>query len=428
MLFGLLALLPALITPAHAAACVAFDASWNLYAFGGSQDVGLGASSSWGAPAVKPLTTSGRPPWTGTSSSCHLSQYNNALYVLGADSSDLSKVYIYDFAANTWSTQATSSAPSSLGGRASSVLDHDTNVFFTLPGNGAGLSQLDMGTIKATAQSSSVAWQGVSDPSFSTSGYTPVAALASNHISYFGAPGTPAGSTNIFIIHFSQFQIAPQRFPVSSNNASFPSNAAFAATIPDAQNNAGTQMFYVPADSSNAYVVTHWTNPGDYTSTSGAPFSVSMINTTQTFPAPSVLDTASYYAASPSDVVQITSGGDIYYAAGAISNYMVSSSAKWTKMSYSLTGVSGGSSSSNSSSSSSASASGSATSSGASASGSGSARASSTSGGSAASSVSSGAAAATSSRSSGINTAGVMRLELVGAGLGMVALGMALVL
>lgn len=32
----------------NAATCVQFDTQWNLYAFGGSQDVGLGPSSSWG--------------------------------------------------------------------------------------------------------------------------------------------------------------------------------------------------------------------------------------------------------------------------------------------------------------------------------------------------------------------------------------------
>lgn len=48
----LAALLPllALTAPAlvNAATCVQFDTQWNLYAFGGSQDVSLGQSSSWG--------------------------------------------------------------------------------------------------------------------------------------------------------------------------------------------------------------------------------------------------------------------------------------------------------------------------------------------------------------------------------------------
>jgi hypothetical protein len=65
MLFALLSLLPALVSPAQAAPCVAFDASWNLYAFGGTNDVGLGAASSWGGEysvlctmiVIHPVTT-----------------------------------------------------------------------------------------------------------------------------------------------------------------------------------------------------------------------------------------------------------------------------------------------------------------------------------------------------------------------------------
>jgi hypothetical protein len=43
-LFALAALLPSL---ASAATCVQFDTNWNLYAFGGSEDVSLGAASNW---------------------------------------------------------------------------------------------------------------------------------------------------------------------------------------------------------------------------------------------------------------------------------------------------------------------------------------------------------------------------------------------
>jgi hypothetical protein len=42
-----LAALP-FIASAGAVPCVQFDASWNLYAFGGSEDVKLGGSGSWG--------------------------------------------------------------------------------------------------------------------------------------------------------------------------------------------------------------------------------------------------------------------------------------------------------------------------------------------------------------------------------------------
>lgn len=136
------------------------------------------------APTAQTLTTTGRPPWTGNTTQCLLSQYNNALYVLGGDASDLTKIYIYDFGGSSWSTQTTSSPPPNLGSRSASVLDHDTNVIFTLPtGSGASLYQLDLGNVKASASGSAIGWEAVEAPSFSMDGYTPTAAEASNHIS-----------------------------------------------------------------------------------------------------------------------------------------------------------------------------------------------------------------------------------------------------
>jgi hypothetical protein len=178
-------------------------------------------------------------------------------------------------------------------------------------------------------------------------------------------------------------------------------------------------MIFIPDDFSNTYLVSHWTNPGDYSSTSGAPFATDLINSTQILPAPSDKDTQAAYAASPSDVVQIASNGDIYYIAGAIANYQVASGASWTKMGYSLTGLGGGASSSGSSSSMSGSAS---------ATGSGSPSASSTGSGSgsAASSASSGAASATQSANAASSMTG-MRLDIAGAVMGLVTLGMLLV-
>jgi hypothetical protein len=64
------------------------------------------------------------------------------------------------------------------------VLDHDTNVIFTLPGGGGSnnLYQIDLSSIKAAA-GSSLAWESLSAPTFSTTGYEAVMAEASNHIS-----------------------------------------------------------------------------------------------------------------------------------------------------------------------------------------------------------------------------------------------------
>ena len=41
-----------LFAGAGAVPCVSFDASWGLYAFGGSEDVKLGTSDSWGCAFV----------------------------------------------------------------------------------------------------------------------------------------------------------------------------------------------------------------------------------------------------------------------------------------------------------------------------------------------------------------------------------------
>lgn len=135
-----------------------------------------------------------------------LNQNANALYVLGADASDLSvsrsvcffhslrqtdtrkKLYIFDFGASSWSVQSTSSTPGNLGGASGSSLDHDTNVIFTLPssnGTDGSLWQLDLASAGITnaAQGSAVAWEAVSSPPFGISGYQPTLGAASNHIS-----------------------------------------------------------------------------------------------------------------------------------------------------------------------------------------------------------------------------------------------------
>jgi hypothetical protein len=122
------------------------------------------------------------------------------------------------------------------------------------------------------------------------------------------------------------------------------------------------QMVFVPNDFSDSYVVSHWTNPSTYSSTDGAPFATSLINTTQILPAPSSQDTNAAYAASPYALAQIDSSGNIYYMTNPVgSDFTVQSGASWQKMSYSLSGAgSGSSSSSNSTTSGSASGSGSA--------------------------------------------------------------------
>ncbi|WVQ94465.1 hypothetical protein IAU59_001544 [Kwoniella sp. CBS 9459] len=421
---ALFSLLSAFALNVNAVPCVQFDASWNLYAFGGDQDVKLGSNTSWAQPAVSPLTASGRPPWTGDNAQCILSQTNNAMYVVGGDSGDLSKVYIYNFASDSWSSQSTSGAPSDLGNsRSSSILDHDTNVIFTLT-MGSGLYQLDMSSVTNAASSSALAWEAVSSPSFTQTDYTVTAAQAANHVFYFGVPGTAAGSANVFIVHYAYFQPDAQKF----SGTAFPNSAGQAISIPNESDNVPYSMVFVPNDFSNTYIATHWTDLGDYSVTTGAPFATDLINSTQTVAAPTSQDKAASYAASPYDLVQIDTTGQIYYYGNVISSdYSVPQGGSWQKMNYALTG---GSSSSSNSASSSAAASGSATASGASsATQSGSATQSAT--GSTSRSGASASASASASAGSGGNSAAgrsIARGDVVGLALGVAAIGASLLL
>lgn len=92
-------------------------------------------------------------------------------------------IYVFNFDAKSWSKQSTSSAPDL--GTGTSILDHDTNVFFSLPsGASSSLYQLDLGGITNAATGNAVAWEAVSAPSFQQGGGEGVVmAEASNHIS-----------------------------------------------------------------------------------------------------------------------------------------------------------------------------------------------------------------------------------------------------
>ncbi|TXT11057.1 hypothetical protein VHUM_01808 [Vanrija humicola] len=319
---ALAALLPALVA---AVPCVQFDAQFNLYAFGGEQDVSLGPSSSWSSPTPKPLSTVGRPPWTGTNTQCLLSQSNNAVYVIGADASDA-----------TWSKQTTSGGPTSTGNtRSSAILDHDTNVLFTIPGDSAsGAYSLDLGLITNTA-AGTAAWTAVGTPPFPLTNYKATAALASNHILYFGVPNTAAGSANLFVIHYNYFQPQAQAYP-AVGGSNFPDSSGQATSFLVQNNTVPYQVLFVPDDFSNSYVVTHYTDPGNYNVTTGSPMPATLINSTQILPPPTSKDANAAYAASDSSIVQIDTKGDIYYIADAVTNWQVTPGASWSKLSYSL--------------------------------------------------------------------------------------------
>ena len=55
-------------------------------------------------------------------------QFFNAIYVLGADKSDASSLYIYNVAGKSWSKQSVN-AGSLDTSDFQAILDHDTNVF-----------------------------------------------------------------------------------------------------------------------------------------------------------------------------------------------------------------------------------------------------------------------------------------------------------
>lgn|ERR1700722_6353421 len=57
-----------------------------------------------------------------------------------------------------------------------------------------------MGALTA-ANGSALSWVDVEQAPFTTAGYSPVMALAQNHVHFLDVPGVPAGSADIFVIH-----------------------------------------------------------------------------------------------------------------------------------------------------------------------------------------------------------------------------------
>ncbi|KZT61714.1 hypothetical protein CALCODRAFT_349347 [Calocera cornea HHB12733] len=288
----MLSLLLSLLAPAAvlAAPCVEFDSNFNLYVFGlNGKDVNLGLQSSWASPTSAAVATSGRPPFTGTNIQCFLSQYNNAIYILGADNANPANVYIYDATGNSWSMSQVTAAGVDPASQVS-VLDHDTNVFFSL--SGGNLYQLDFGAITNVA-TGPTSWQAVESPSFQTTGYKPVMALAQNHIHFLDVPGNTAGEANIFVIHFAYFQPEVQSYPAATGNT-FPETHGQATSFFDPNNNVQQQFAFIPDDNSAVYIVN--------------------VENNSTIPLTGPTDTtASTFAASTSALVQLTSAGSLYY-------------------------------------------------------------------------------------------------------------------
>jgi len=281
--------------------CVAFDINWNLLAFGfNGKDYNAGTQDTWSSStgSLTDITTQGRPPFNAVNTTCYLSQFTNAIYVLNADNANPSSIYIYDATARSWSTQTVvegSFDPSSFA----TILDHDTNVFYAY--SNAHIFSLDMALLK-TANSTPIPWTDVQEvdlsadtsgtitPGANTAGYQPVMALAQNHIYFLDLPALPAGSTKIFVIHFSYMQPAPQSF------GNFPTTHGKTASF--FLNEGVQQEFaFIPDDGSATYVINVESN------------------TTKTLTGPSQQDPFATYTASTSALVQLTKSGKVAFLA-----------------------------------------------------------------------------------------------------------------
>ncbi|KAF9444643.1 hypothetical protein P691DRAFT_807022 [Macrolepiota fuliginosa MF-IS2] len=271
-----------------ASSCVAFDVQWNLLAFNfGGKDFNAGTQDAWTQGTPTDITTAqGRPPFDGSNVSCYLSQFTNAVYLLGADSSNPAAVYIYDATAKSWSTQSVDAGkfdPTNFG----AILDHDTNVFYAY--SKGELFSLDMELLKAS-NGSTKQWNDVQQVPWDTSSYQPTMALAQNHVHFLGVPGVPAGSAKIFVIHFSFMQPDPQSY------GNFPSTHGQTASFFQ-DTGVQTKFAFIPDDGSATYVI-------DVTT-----------NTTETLKAPSNKDSKATYFASTTALVQLSSSGSVSYLA-----------------------------------------------------------------------------------------------------------------
>jgi hypothetical protein len=297
------------VTQTVASPCIAFDANWNLYAFGlEGKDYNASTQDKWtGSNTANDVTTSGRPPFDGSSPACYLSQYSNAIYVMGADTANPASVYIYDTTASSWSQQPVTTGgfdPTSFN----AILDHDTNVFYAL--SHGEMYFLDMKALKASS-GSAISWTDVGATPYGTS-YQPVMALADNHIYFLDVPNVPAGSADIFVIHFSYFQPTSQAYPLSSGNMPATHGKATSFFQPSLVQQ---EFAFIPDDGSATYVVNVLTN------------------STQQLAGPSTKDSNASYFASITSLVQLSSSGVVSYLPYTQGNTAANSAAAWSTIS-----------------------------------------------------------------------------------------------
>jgi len=272
----------------RASPCVAFDVSFNLYAFGlGGKDWTAGTQDTWAsAKNATDITAAGRPPFDGANTSCYLAQFFNAIYVLNGDSKNPNSIYIYDAVAKTWSTQSTTPGTFDYSS-AHAILDHDTNVFYAF--SKGQLFSLNMGELRGSS-SGALEWSVVRELGFPDN-YNPTMALAQNHIHFLNVGNDGPGIARIFVIHFSFLQPDPQSYP---GEKTFPAahgqaTSFFKATGPQ------LEFAFIPDDFSGTYII----NVDN--------------NSTQTLPPPTVKDTKSSYAAGITSLVQLDSTGGVSF-------------------------------------------------------------------------------------------------------------------
>ncbi|KAH9941313.1 uncharacterized protein BXZ73DRAFT_42126 [Epithele typhae] len=285
-----------------ASPCITFDASFNLLAFGfDGKDYNAGTQDTWASGTATDITATGRPPFDGTNTTCYLSQFFNAVYVIDGDKANPSNVHIYDAGSKSWTTQQTTAGtfdPTSYH----AILDHDTNVFYAV--SKSELFFLDMSSLTA-ANSTPLPWVDVGATPYDKS-YSPVMALAQNHIHFLDVPGNSAGMADIFVIHFSFFQPEAQSY-----SPSFP--ASHGQTTSFFQTTGVQQEFaFIPDDFSNVWVINVETN------------------STSTLAAPTSKDTGASYAASITALVQLDSTGAVSFIPYKQGDATTNSAQTWT--------------------------------------------------------------------------------------------------
>lgn len=157
-------------------------------------------------------------PFDGQQTTCYLSQFFNAIYVLDGDASDPTSIHIFDAKSASWSTQKVQPGgpdPNTL----TAILDHDSNDFCSWPDSLSfpstyltiNLDAVDNGTIsflslgqETVANSTAISWVLAENTPYGQD-YKPTMALAQNHIHFIGVSGAQPGSAEIYVIHCAIF-------------------------------------------------------------------------------------------------------------------------------------------------------------------------------------------------------------------------------